>query len=740
MLPILIPLLAATLGTEFPLSGVRITNAAYTQTVSSVASNGRDFLALWSDQRNRLDPNASTRYTALYTGRIDASGHPLNPTGHKLFDAATGRMAWSGSSYLLAYTLANGHSFAQPLDDDGNLTGTPKDLAIGGPAVAMVSNGENILLVHTFTDAGVDVSLLDRDGTIRTTTLIAPSYRFSLPFALPDGDYAFTTLRGVTLSLVTIGRIDGHVTEKALFDISQSAQASAMASSDGQILIAVQRDAESGVRTVSYEVIRRDGTVVAPTTLLESAPTRSFSGRATPAVGWDGSQFLVGVQWWNSDDDRTPALHAFRIAADGTRIDSAPLVLDPGPVYVGAPTLFASSAAGQLMAWDSNSDVFVRAATSFNDIATAPAQDITLAPALQRFPKLAPGPIAVWVEDDINPSVHASAIGGTDSGILKESANIVTPPAVARGQFSYLVVWRFWEPLRILGRRVAFDGTPLGDPFVIATDPNAYPNWPYDREDLSASFDGRTFFLVSWVGANNEVHAARVAEAGAVMDAQPLVISNAYANYENAITPRIVATSSGFVVAWLQLHYCGCLFSPPPPPTSRLLVARVTDDGVVTQLGSTWSGGATDQLVLTPIANKQMVAIWRDTNDTPNQWCVNRVVLNENGTPAGSVAPLKCEVPNILADLDAAWDGTKLTLVWRDQGTEMIFVQHFDPVVPATLDGPLQVNPSGTRAIAPSVVANVSGVTIAYQRLADVSRVFARVLGANVAPRRRPTR
>src|SRR6266545_8155665 len=197
MLSILIPFLAATLGPALPLSNIRITSAPYTQTVSSVASNGRDFRALWSDPRNTLDPNTWQRYSALYAGRIDASGRPLNPTGHKLFEAASGRMTWTGNEYAIVYTLATGHSYFQQLDDDGDLTGTLKELALGGPAVAMVSNGDNILLVHTSVyNVGADVSLVDKNGTILSTTLISPIERIGQPFVLAGGDYyAFTTTR-----------------------------------------------------------------------------------------------------------------------------------------------------------------------------------------------------------------------------------------------------------------------------------------------------------------------------------------------------------------------------------------------------------------------------------------------------------------------------------------------------------------------------------------------------------------
>ncbi len=756
MISALLPVLAAwTLGKEAPLGRMTIGSAPYTRTVSSVASNGRDFLALWSDHRNILDPNV-WRPLALYASRMDASGHPLNPIGTKLFDAASGRMTWTGSSYLLVYTLANGHSFAQKLNDDGDLVGNPKELAIGGPAAAMASNGENALLVHTFSPDGADISILSRDGTIETTKLVAPIGRVAQPFVLPGGDYAFLTMRTVcpgnvpciqTVWLFTIKTADGSVTEKPLFDVTQWAQVSGTASDDGRIVVVVQQE-QQGARTASYEVIRRNGGVVAPMTVLESEVPHSISGIATPAAGWDGHEFLVTVQW-PLEETWTLALHAYRISPNGARLDSAPLVLDSMTNGFNDPPLFASSRTEQIVAWTNiqpgQSNVLVRAANGFDDIANAPSQNITFSPALQLFPKIAPAspPFSIWIEGYRNAAVEGSVTGGTESTLSGSMNFPQTAPAVARGSSAYLVVWRQFGPFRVFGRRVSSSGDPIGDPFVIASEANPpLSYWP--DENLSVAFDGKNF-LVAWLADAYEVHAARITENGDVLDALPLVLSNAQATFENATEPRVLGTSSGFVVAWIQQRGCFCLISPTPPPTSKLYIARVNDSGAVMRLNSIWSRVAADQIVFVPAGTGMLAAIWREFNYLASgPACLYRIMLRDDGTPATDVAPVRCEAwpvgtPAVLNDLDAAWNGTEFVLVWRD-AEDSIFAQRIDPMTPLAIDSPLQVNPPGTRAAAPSIAPAGNGFTIAYQRLADVSRVFARTLGrVATSPRRRVT-
>lgn len=745
------------LGPEVALSAPSMTSAPYAQRISSVASNGHDFLALWSDDRNILDSTAPRRLSALYAGRVDASGHPLNPTGTKLFDAASGRLAWTGTSYLLAYTLPNGHSFVQELDVDGNLTGTAKELLIGGPAVAMATNGRNILLVHTATMSGANVSLLSRDGTLLTRELIGPLEPVPQPFVLPGGDYAFTPIRTVcpgnvgcfrTVSFLTVSATDGKVTEKALFDTTYWAQANASASNDGRILVVAQQDSQ-GARTASYEVIRRDGSVVAPMTSLETGIPRSLSGIARPSVGWDGREFLVILQW-PEESEWMMSLHGFRVAPDGARLDSAPLIFHTNANGWNEQPLFASSAAGQLVAYGaygpSDYDLFVRAARNFEDIAAVPEQSITFSAALQRFPKLTsgPGPLTIWVEGFESLSIHAALIGSPDSTALTSTDRLAAPAVMARGKSAYLIAWRVGGPLRILARRVSFDGKPIGDPFLIASEEDAY-TFPFPSASvpqLSVAFDGVNF-LVAWLG-DDEVHAARVSDDGSILDKSPLVVSNPILYPEVPITPRVVASDNGFLVAWIQLRFCGCLISPQPPPTSKLFVSRVDKSGIVTRLNATWNRGSTDQLLLTRVSNGKNMAIWRDSNDTPSQICLERIFLNEDGTPASGIAQLTCAAyltGSLFADLDAEWDGTALTLAWQDAANQIVVAQRFNPMTPAALDAPLQVNPEGTRAAAPSIAVSGNRTFVAYQRIADVSRVFVRTLDVAPAnPRKRAAR
>src|SRR5260221_6716055 len=173
-----------TLGPEVPIGTAQLTNAAFNQEVSGVASNGRDYLALWKDERG-------TSFHSLYVTRVDTAGHPLVPAGHRIAEASDGRLTWTGSAYLLVYSLGP-RFYAQTLDDDGNPIGTPVRLDLPGSPREIASNGDTLLAV----DFTGNVWLLAHDGSVIHKNFISTSTDLAPIFRTTAVDYAFVTLQG----------------------------------------------------------------------------------------------------------------------------------------------------------------------------------------------------------------------------------------------------------------------------------------------------------------------------------------------------------------------------------------------------------------------------------------------------------------------------------------------------------------------------------------------------------------
>jgi len=198
------------LGPETPVGSVSLGPAAGNQNLRSVVTNDRDFLALWSDER------ASVRafQPALFAGRLDDAGRPLEPTGHRLADETLGGSLFrSNDSYLLLYTLGSGFSYLQTLDDDGRPVGaaTRMDLAVAPRTFA--TNGRNLLALLT----SGQVWLLSLDGTVLWKELLPAPSDASEVAVLPNGDYRFVTRGDGQVIVATVDGTTGFLTKRTLF-------------------------------------------------------------------------------------------------------------------------------------------------------------------------------------------------------------------------------------------------------------------------------------------------------------------------------------------------------------------------------------------------------------------------------------------------------------------------------------------------------------------------------------------
>ncbi len=121
---------AAVFGPEVPLSPPTIAPAPYEQHLVAVASNGRDFLAMWLDRRSSVPavPNAPA---ALYVERLDRAGRPQNLFGLKLRDAAySASLVWTPAGYVALWS-DTAEVDSMLLNEDGLPVSAPKRLASG---------------------------------------------------------------------------------------------------------------------------------------------------------------------------------------------------------------------------------------------------------------------------------------------------------------------------------------------------------------------------------------------------------------------------------------------------------------------------------------------------------------------------------------------------------------------------------------------------------------------------------
>jgi len=737
--------LATTAAAATPLAPVALTNAPYQQTPFDVASNGTDFVAIWSDQRSGLDLVPGDRPPALYDSRLNADGTAATPAGRRLAPRGYfAKLARNGAGYLVAWSDLD-NLFTMPLDAGGAPAGPASVLTKSGQPLALASNGSSFLLLYTDV-TGFHAAILMPDGkTVQATTLLTSDQQVSSIWVLPDGSYQFVAFQvkctnlicATSIALTTVSS-SGAVTEEKLSNVSRTATIAA-AYGNGHVLVADQASTQAG-RFVEYRLFDSNSAAQ----LHEAVQFAADPAFCTCSIsaGWDGGEFLIGYQW-------TPDLRAARVTSDGVLLDAtAPIVLDPGG---GTAPVFASNGATTAVVWGSTpltSDVVSRSVRSFDDLAAAPVHLVSQSAALERRVQLAAGPngpLAVWRARYPNPAIAGGIVGGAATTIAPSNQFDLQSPEAARSRDAFLVVWRE-QPLnpylgnqsfRIMGRRVSFLGVSLDVPFLIAS--STLPVFTSAEPTIAVASDG-TNWLVVFPDDQLTVRGVRVSPDGAVLDSKPVTLSIGPPHFGIPGSPHVVWSGSKYIVVWTEDPHNPVILSPPGPPSSQLYETRLTAAGQVIDTKQIRDGGFVAALALAAGPDRLLLA-WVENNIA-----IDEMVLSGDGTPLTSARTITSLQKGLIADVDAAWDGASFVTAWtvRPNYIDAIaFYEHVDanglPIEPAPIDFAPELPTKYTPSLAPSA----GGVTVAFEAIGDteVSRVFATTIDrVGQPPRRRAAR
>jgi len=683
---LVLPLLVI-LGAEVPLGSSALGPAVSDQALLSIPSNGRDFVALWSDKRS-----GTSNAPGLYTGRIDASGRAVDPTGHLIARSAFGgHLIWGGGAYLLLYMDDAGHSFLQTIDNDGKPIGAPQRIDLSVAPLAFATNGRTLLTLQINGQLWLNSVA---DGHVIWKEQVGEPADASEIAVLSNGDYRFVTLTNHQVFLITVDSTTGFITARRTL-LTHADHMAALNLANGGIFLAWT---DGGA--ARYELVD----LTQPVTFATDADG------ATVAAGSDGHQYAIALA-------SPGTLRISRIAFDGRLIDPAPLALAGGPQR---NVRIAASATNVLIAGDVLSDrgdwdIVARASRSFDDVAASQARVIASSTGVQQRPRVADGGLVLWLENDL--------IAQHPQGLPHTVAEGALRAGIGSGASSYLVAWVTNAiPSLLLAKRLAFDGTPIDrDPLVLANDVHAL----FGNGDIvpAVAFDG-TNFLVVWPDITGNLFAMRVGQDGRAVDAAPFALTNFLVGSEFAVSPRVVWNGSQFVVVWMNQFFSDSLISPRPAAPLQVLMIRVAPSGQVLDPDpiNLWQ----------KVGFGTALGLATNGNDLELVWgvdCVYDLTLLHDGTPAGPVQSLAC---GGVSTPDVAWDGSEYVAVWADDVDVNGLRLGVD-------DAPFVVSADATQ---PAIAASPTGATIAYVRLADgVPRVFARDLERTGAPvRRRPSR
>jgi hypothetical protein len=724
-------------GAEIPLAAPVYGPAEFIQFHPQVASDGDNFLVVWSDLRG-------SAYTNLYAARVTASGEVLDKTNIRVADQiTTATVLWTGRAYLILITNSAGGLSVARLDRDGRLVAPAQPLNITGiiytdPQQLAASNGSRVVIGYGRQD-GFNafkrfVAVLDAEGQLLESEIPIPSEDGGSPKPLvaSNGSEFLVVTQALVGDAATVSalRLDasGHPVDSALTRIADG-RFSTVASngSDYLILMAAPHAGSAAENMLLTRRVARDGSLGALVTIpLAGRPDDITS------LAWLGSEY-VGTFTAIAD---AAVVEGLRLNADGATIGQPFAISQPG----AGPSI-VSNGRRAFTAWvdgnpAGNSDILGRL------LAPTPTGETLMldtAAAAQRRPAGAYDGttfLTAWEEtqnDSGQPRVYIGRVSPSGArldgrGIRVSSSDAVQrDPHVVYDGTRFVVGWE--EGDAILLRRVARSGA------FIDTAPIAVPNACRSGEFDMATDAGTT--VITWIDCTSrDVMAIRYDDASnSFRDAQPLVI----AEPENGagIRPRIAFGFDIALVVWEErIEVPGSI----PEPTFQGNVRGVSF--YVPQmliLEDPFDIAATTEDERSPAVawdNQEFLVAYADASGINGRYVDPfGFLLTETRVADGA----GLDHPSM------QWDGVEFVVAFSGGGD--VYASRVRRRSDSTvLSGKFAVAASGDFEGNPAVVLMGTGrVGFLYDRVATeplyggVPRVFLRLL-ENVAPRPRPKR
>ncbi|MCK4941772.1 hypothetical protein KAS45_06720, partial [candidate division WOR-3 bacterium] len=418
--------------------------------------------------------------------------------------------------------------------------------------------------------------------------------------------------------------------------------------------------------------ISRDGEFLIDTGIIDvPVPV----GQVSPAIAFDGTNYLVVWQ-----DERSESDYYYDIY--GARVDQVGNILDPTGIAICTAT---NDQALPVVAFDGTNYLVVWE----DERSFSPACDIYGARVSISGAVLDPAGIAIAVDymaDQLHPAVAFDGVnffvvwrdqrsGAGDiygarvsqSGtVLDPTGILITPnanyqnnPDIAFDGTNYLVVWSDYRngvDYDIYGARVTQAGTVV-DPggFTISTSSS-------DQHSPEIAFDG-TSYLVVWEdyrnGVDCDIYGARVTQSGNVLDTSGIAISTVATDQE---VPSVAFDNTNFLVVWHDSR---------SDPSDDIYGARISQAGAVLDTaGILISAAARDQTSpAITFGTSNYLAVWQDERNFSLACDIYGTRIEQSGNvldTAGVVVSTVFTVVNEQYAPDVACDSNNYLVVWHD--------------------------------------------------------------------------
>ncbi|MCX5801336.1 MAG: T9SS type A sorting domain-containing protein [Candidatus Eisenbacteria bacterium] len=663
----------------------------------AVASDGSNYLVVWSDARNSYD----AIYGDIYAARVTASGEVLDPCGIPV-STALGSQRWpsvsfDGTNYLVVWEDERNYEW----DIYGTRVSVSGDVLDPDGVPIYDASGDQFRPTIAFDGMNYMVAWQDwRSGSPdiygarveKSLHVLDPT---GIPFCVSVGDQYYPEIAFGAGSYLVVwqDRRSGSnwdiygtrvSTSGTVLDPSGIAVLTGLldeytpdVASDGTGYMVVWADGRKGGGDVECDIygtrINTSGNVLDPGGIAIS--TASYM-QHWPAIAYDGANYVVV---WEDKRNGLCDIYATRVSASGSVIDPSGLLVSSAVNEQYFPAL-AFNGTSYLVVWDDYRtskewNTFGARLTTSGDVLDTLGIIISSVVNELYWPAVAfdgKNYLVVWYDTRTGSMDIYGARVDTSGNVLDPDAISISTaqgdqalPSVAFDGTNYMVVWEDYRSLtgwNIYGARVDTAGSvldPSGIPISTASG---------DQYAPSLAFDG-TNYLVTWADARSsgvevycDIYGARVSTSGTVLDTNGFAIS-AEMNMQH--WPAVAFDGTNYMVVWQDTRDEG---------DSHIYATRVTPSAEVLEpQGILVSAAATEEyLPAIEFDGTNYFAVWEDNRSgTDFDVCGARltpagVVLDPGGIVI-SMAPFHQLYPCLV------FDGTTYVVAWQDLRSGIYF-------------------------------------------------------------------
>lgn len=664
--------LAGASAGEFPLDPeIAYTTVEYDQLNPAAASGGSNSLVVWSDGRSGV--------ADIYGARFTPDGVVLDPAGIVISTAANRQkspaVASDGRDYLVVWADQRQDTsdiYATRVTAEGGVldpAGIPVSAVYGfqgEPAVTF--DGTNYLVVWT---DGADIfgARVARDGTVVDTSALALVVETGLqtaPAVASDGAnvlVVWADTRNDALGDIYATRItpEGAVLDSAGFAVSAASNVQSNPGvafgSDGALVVWQDMRAATDVDVYGSRITSA-GEVLDPSGIGIAIRTNN---QWYPKVAFDGTKYLV--VWVDAGGHAN--IFGGRVGTDGTVQDPQPFPISLDGEYEASPDVTFDGTHNTVVWYDLHFgaygyDVYAARVTGAGVLLDQQSIPVSTAAIPQRRPKVAADEtefLVVWYETrDCSRDVRGVRL--TPEGDVLDSLGIpISPaggeqfyPAVAHGASDFLVVWEEgrYRERDVRGARVTADGAVADSAGILIAGGSLEQCAP------AVASDGNDFLVVwqGWGDLSYDIYCARVSNSGTILFGMALCAADGW-----QISPAVASNGTDYLVLWQGQATDGY----------DLYGARISPEGDVRDPGgfvvSAAPGTQTSQAVASDGAG--FMVVWSEQRNSDSDIYAARV------TGAGVVLDTAgieiCSAPGAQYCPTVEYDGTNFLVVWQDQ-------------------------------------------------------------------------